>query len=442
MTRKLKISAKSTLTYLTVMTLLGLSLCIKLYENFISTSEIKYLLAVDLAQLYVMGQAVVSEINPYLPYKTLTSYFYQLSSELNNPHPSPYPPQAILLGLVLQIFSLGWAIRFWQCLCIGSGFLIGYLFFYIHGWSRKSYRFPLFILLLLCSCSGILDILYAQFNLIFSALFLLIIIALKNKQSVVAGLLFALIISIKPQFSVLALPLLSSRSNFGFFSSIACGYGAIIIGCIGLWGLTPFLDWISGLTILGECWSQSFSNYSLFSTIERAFHGMPLIADDELIWQIRLTCTDRIWTPLSVRYAILGIALSLASAFLLRHTKEIELQIACMMPVALLIPPIYWQHYTVLLIVPLVWLLKIPTPSRRDTFVKSAIICIFVCLLFFNYHPDVSHLPRAPEPETRMLLAPMQGFVSFLPCVMTFLFHVLALYLVRTGVKRSNLNVL
>jgi len=169
---------------------------------------------------------------------------------------------------ILLIFSPALLVDFFTAsvlyYMLNISFLL--LFFYRlfsflkENYSFKSKRELLFYLLVFASIVGhfIRELHLGNTNIILLCFVLLIIHLVKQKKQLHAGLLFVLIVLVKPYLAVLILPVLLFNHQRMFWSSLICGFGALVISLL-------FFGMNEGIVLYIE-WFQSMISHSDYLT--------------------------------------------------------------------------------------------------------------------------------------------------------------------------------
>jgi Glycosyltransferase family 87 len=330
----------------------------------------------DILQEYLMAKALISGLNPYIPLDKLAQMFLGNFPFLT--HPSPYPPFIAVLSVPLTMLNLnqlvvGWFIFELICLMAISG-MITVLWVERVDWVRMVFIF----FLLLTWYSVMVDLLYGQLTLLVTTLLFAALLATKRDRKILAGILIGVSIAIKMFTWPLLLYFGIKKDWRTFFSGCLTVFGLNLVALATL-GIGPITDYYLHVMMQVSAIYHSFlKNYSLWSIGYRLFEGTKSIG------------TDKISAPPLVNFPKIApfISAGLAIAFLIIgliwaiRSKDSDIAYSIMICVLVVVSPISWDHYYVLLIISVVVLLLNLARHSFPTW-PTIISLIIVFLLFF-----------------------------------------------------------
>lgn len=292
----------------------------------------------DFAQDYLMAKAVFAGMNPYLPLNVLGEHFGITTQFF---HPSPHPPPFILMSLPLGLLSFKNANFVWLIIGLVSLLISIRLIF-------KTTRISWLVLFLV---AFVWPPIWSNFHLgqlmVFQLLFLTLAwISLSARRDLGAGVLIGLVISIKPILWPLLLlfvikkrlvPLIAATATFMFANLLA----AIIIG----FDRTVNYYLKTGREV-AEIYNNHAGNFSAWTLGDRLFVGTKRLGVGTLVTQPLFNFPKAAFVT-----SVICVAIMLILGFWIAiKERAFETSISVLVCTAVLVSPVSWTHYLVLLI--------------------------------------------------------------------------------------------
>src|SRR5688572_26446265 len=307
----------------------------------------------DFVSNYVLARAVRANMNPYVPLQELVD---QLNIPLTGRvflHPSPHPPALALFSLPLAWLPYEYAAVLWllfEMLCLaGSAVLLA------RWWSPKATPFLILIFTLAAFAWPTVweDLMLGQFN---TVLLLLLILNWRLSQSTQArkqiwgGLFLGLAIALKITAWPLLIFLVIRRYWANVITATATIAAVNLLAC-AVMGWTIILDYYTRVGPLVASLHRGFiGNLSLWSLGWRLFEGTgsPVL--------VGITAPPLYFAPLlavSVS-SIVVIGALIGGVVLAAKTKRFDDGYAITICTILLVSPLTWSHYLLILAIPAV----------------------------------------------------------------------------------------
>jgi hypothetical protein len=325
----------------------------------------------DFGQDYLMGRAVVDGLDPYLPVRALAERYIEPTGFLARTTPAPHPPSMALLTLPLLALGYTNAVRAWFVLQVGA-LLVG-VYLTLRGVGARlvpaAEAAPLLTLLLFLWTAVGLDVGLGQSTTLLLALLAGAVCAMTNQRPGLAGLLLGVSLLVKP----LAWPWLVVLAVRRDWSAVV---PALLLTAIG-WtlpalriGLGPVGVYFgSVLPAVSATYATEATNLSLWTIGPRLFAGtavfgsrVPPLVDSSIAARI-------------VGLAIPALILGLTVAWLVRARPALGPALGVMTGVALVINPISWAYYLVLMLLPIAMLIRALVQQRSPVASAVAIGC-------------------------------------------------------------------
>jgi hypothetical protein len=334
----------------------------------------------DILQEYLMAKALLAGVNPYLPLQELAQMFIGNFPFLT--HPSPYPPFVAILSIPLTWFSLNNVIIVWfilegLCLIATSGMLT------ILWKDRVDWGYTILIFFILLSWYSVMvDLLYGQLTILLTTLLLAALLVLRKNHKILAGVLIGLSIAIKMFTWPLIIYFAIKRDWRTVVSSCLTAIGLNLIALLVM-GISPIADYYLRVMMKVSTIYHSFlQNYSLWSIGYRLFEGTRPIGG------------EYISAPPMINLPKLApiVSAGLAAAFLLVgllwaiKLKDLDIAYSILLCVIVIISPIAWDHYYVIVIISMVVLLHNLSEQSFPTWPTIIFLIIAFMLFFFNDH--------------------------------------------------------
>jgi hypothetical protein len=326
----------------------------------------------DLVQEYLLARAVVDGIDPYLPLPDLGARYLGSLPRFNLPHPTPHPPPIILISLPLVLFSFEQAAVIWFCFEIIMTSVA--VCFIVYALDRKIvfYLVPVIIIFLIAWRPIFTDLAYGQ--LMTFILFLLAgaWLSFKKGKHFLAGILLGGAIA----FKLVGWPVLFFffiKKNWKSFLTTIATIAALNITAIFIMGFDPVYYYYTEVSkIISPLYRAHEGNFSLWTLGWRFFEGTgspqvsgiiapPLISIPELAPIISF----------SVPCLLLGLGLLIS-----HRVKKFDTAFGLLICISVLVNPIFWVIYIVILLVPIViiWNLLVKSELPKvETYIFSGI---------------------------------------------------------------------
>ncbi|MGH9840240.1 MAG: glycosyltransferase family 87 protein [Blastocatellia bacterium] len=304
----------------------------------------------DFIQEYLLAKAVLLGIDPYLPLPEVAKQVFGTVPAPVFPHPTPHTPALAVLSTPLGLVRYEYAAVLWLLLSIGC--LIESVILLLRYWGGriKSWHVVLICWAALGWSPVWEDLVIGQTNLPLLLLLIVMWQALRKGEEILGGVILGCVIALK----LMAWPILIFlclrrrwKSVFATFAS-AILLNLIALGAIGANGMRNYYFEVGPLlSSLYRAHSDNFSAWTigwrLFSgTGSNVAHGIsapPFIESPTL--------------ALIFGY-VLPAVLLITGLALAQRAGSFDLSIALLIAVGILVNPIAWGHYLVLVAIPAV----------------------------------------------------------------------------------------
>jgi hypothetical protein len=317
----------------------------------------------DMIQEYTMARAIVDGVDPYLPTAVLAERYLGSLPKAVLSHPSPHPPTVALLALPLAWLDYRTAAALWfglELLCLVAS---AYLLARAAG-ARPSIPATLGISsLLLIWYPFAIDLAWGQLQVPMLALLAGAWLALRSRQSALAGALVGLAVLLK----TIPLPLLLLFLLMKDWRALAAAIAVISVGyCVAgcMLGLDTLWTYFTAvLPAVTTKYRSCFGNYSVSSLAWRVFFG----TEDTGV----IIARPVIQSMAAARVASVGLPLLLwgVAYWAVRKQPDLGVSWALLASVSILSTPIAWAYYLVLGAIPVAqvihWLARNRLPSRE-----------------------------------------------------------------------------
>jgi alpha-1,2-mannosyltransferase len=308
----------------------------------------------DFLQEYVMARAALAGTDPYLPADVLAKQFAGHLDWVVFPHPSPHPPPVALLFIPLSLLSYATAANAW--LVLGLIFLILSVYLLARA---LAVRLPLWgaILVVVGSLSWTPiydDIIWGNMNSIMLLLLVGAWASSRSARSATGGLLLGSAILIKPIPWPLVL-LFAARREWRSAISACCTVAAGYIFSGLVLGPQRVVEYVTNVIPSSTAVYHGFwQNVSLWSIGWRFFQGTSRAVVGQVI-QAQITAPPLVSWPGAapvVAVAVPVAVLVLTVALTWRH-RDFDTAFSLMLCTSILISPVSWEHYQVMLAIPI-----------------------------------------------------------------------------------------
>lgn len=320
----------------------------------------------DFVQIIVTAQAALAGVDPYLPLPDLTRRFQPEVSLDRLPHPSPYPPPSLLLGLPFAPLSYLQGIVAW--LILGVLALIASLFILYRELGKKQ-MVGLALLLFAIWHPVFLDLGYAQVMLPVLLVSVLCWRSLRQGHDFAGGLFLGLLLAFKLFAWPVAVFLLLRRR----WRAVLAAAGVVIAAhlVIALWvGFAPVAYYYLHVgSEVARLYRYDFANFSPLTIGSRLFEG---IGSDELR-VLPLISAPALAKPVS---AIAMLAIVLWGLLLALRAKTFDKGFAAALCLSIVASPIAWRHYLVILALPVALIAAQTEWTRRRLVALAALVLL------------------------------------------------------------------
>ncbi|MCI0422260.1 MAG: DUF2029 domain-containing protein, partial [Acidobacteria bacterium] len=311
----------------------------------------------DFLQEYLLARALLAGVNPYQPLPDLDKYF-QTSDTQSRPHPTSHTPSLAIFSLPFAFFSYAQSARIWlliEILCVYAS-----VFLLLRGFNA-SVNPPLALLITWAALGWSHvweDLIWGQINTLLLLLIAGAWLNLRGGKEWPGGALLGVAISFKLIFWPLALFLVLRRRWSSAMMALAVFAATNLIAAIAMgWRIVAHYYTEAGPST-AALHQAHVHNLSLWSVGWRAFSGtwspdvnrlkaLPIFFSPRLavITSLLLTGTA----------LILGLAASIKADKYGKPggTVNFDFGYGMMICVCLLVSPLTWPHYLILLALPL-----------------------------------------------------------------------------------------
>jgi hypothetical protein len=387
---------------------------IAIIARFLTTPEEK-----DLQQGYLLAQAMVHGVYPYLPSPELAKIWMPEHLFFGLPHPTPHPFTVGWLCLPLTPFRFAQAAVVWllfQLVCLAICMVT---LFRIVGLDLKKWRIVAIYLLMLGWWPLIVELSWGQLNMCLMILFLGAWQSLRQGKDGLAGALLGGMLLVKLAGWPILLWLALRRRWRAVWAAGLFWAGAHLLA-IGLHGWGMVRDYYLKVgPQVGAIYRVYFVNLSTWTIGRRLFGYTGRDLDSAPLWE----------SPFLVKALTLlapAIVLTLALIVAMR-ARRFDTAITLLMAISPVLNPIAWQHCflqaTPALLLLSLRLRELRWPRRMTLVVVLLLIAISVP------HTDYIYLAKLFNPS----------FVPTLPALLT-LVPLVALFLLLLSLARLDMS--
>jgi hypothetical protein len=338
----------------------------------------------DISQEYLMGKALADGMDPY---QTLNQLGILFMNDTSFPsHPSPHPPFIAIFSIPFSRLPFIQVIILWfvfEMFCLaGIAIMLAYLLNNRVNWMRAGFLF--FALLALYPV--MVDLLYGQLTILLTTLLLGGLLAWRKEKHILAGALVGLSVAIK-MFTWPLLFFFAIKKDWRtFISSSITAIGLNLLAMLVM-GVAPMMNYYLQVTRqVGVIYRSFLKNYSLWSIGYRFFEGTRPIGEG-YIYAPPLLYLPKIAPYVSAGLAILFFIVGL---FWAARSRNKEIAYSILILVIVLVSPISWDHYYVLITISLTVLLITLSRASFPNWPTILFILIAPMLFIFNeYIPEI-----------------------------------------------------
>lgn len=326
----------------------------------------------DFLSPYLMARALLDGADPHAPLPDLARTYLGIPDYSYFSHPSPHPPLMALLFLPLGFLSYKAAFFLW--LAVEAGCLVAFLLL-LRNWFGKELSAPRAALALtyIVSWSPFqVEMRWGQFNLLLLLLLTGALILMRGGRDRGGGAVLGLALAMKMMgWPILIYLALRRRwQSVTVAIAVVAASNMIAVALLGLgWAETYYRK--IGPSVAALCQSDK-SNYSTWTFGRRLFLGANLYggAHAAPIYESQ-TLARVAWLGIPALVLLIGLVIAL-------RMKDRALAFGLLAVVSLLISPVLWSHYFLLILLPLtLWLRKMRESGwPRRTLVYAAPVLI------------------------------------------------------------------
>ena len=359
-----------------------------------------------------MARAVLKGVNPYLPLPELANLLLGPIYRLPMQHPTPHPPTIALLVFPLGFLPLGTAEIVWFVLEIYLVMVAVHQLLKIWKIETKPWQFLLIALLALAWQPVVEELVSGQLTLIMLVCLLGVWKNLREDKQISSGLFLGALMAVKLLGWPIAVFLLL-RSKW---KAAGTALAVLLVGNIvaGLWmGFDRVLYYYLNVSsTVALDYRQHEGNFSLWTIGARLFEGTG-VPGASGIQSPPIYFAPGLAGPVTLGLLLAALGLSL---WLALRAKDIDTALSILVCASLLLSPVVWVWYFILLIVPLSVIgFRL---SRAQFEMRETNLFILVCLLLFFprellvtilnvfVDPSTRPLPTVPLPWSLVTLMP------------------------------------
>jgi len=382
----------------------------------------------DFLQEYLLARAVLEGVNPYQPLPDLNKHF-QTGDKQWRPHASPHTPALAIFSLPLAFFSYAHAAGIWllvEILCLFAA-----AFLMLRGFNASAN--PLLALLATWAALGWghvwEDLIWGQINPVLLLLIVGAWLNLRGGREWPGGALLGAAISFKLIFWPIALFLVLRRRWSSAIMALAVFAGANLIAAVAIgWRIVANYYTEAGPSAAALHQAQA-QNLSLWSVGWRVFSrtGSPALAGvtaPPVFFSLRLAVITSLLLTCAALILGLVAAIKADSYGKAGETMNFDLAYGMMICVCLLVSPLTWPHYLILLALPLAVTarrlrdLRFP---RRQTLLYAIAVLILLIPAFsledfiFSFSTAPNIFPDESGAQPKVSVSSTVGLLHLLP---------------------------
>jgi len=318
----------------------------KLLEVYTLKGEFVY--GKDNSQFYLMGKAIQQGLNPYTNLSELAKIW--MPKWTPHPFPCPYPPFVALLCVPLAEIPIHTLVWYWAF--IDFTFLVTMVLLLWKWWGSKMniLWFPVVLSLLLLCESVHRELRGGQIVGFLACLFVLTWLSAKDGKNILAGLLLGIILSIKIIAWPLVLCLLLCRKWISSAISIIV-FGISNMLALYYLGLNTVLDYYTRVSKFSvDFWGGYQDNMALSAWGKRLFSGIG--------WGCYIQPVYKFPALVPMFNILIPFTVFLIIFYMMTRTKSFDTRFGLACFASVLLSPVIWIFYFLLLAVPICLLYK------------------------------------------------------------------------------------
>ena len=387
----------------------------------------------DFIQEYLLIQAVVNDVDPYLSLPELAARFLE---PLPNPvlqHPTPHPPVVALLSLPLALLDYKKAAAAWlvfEIVCFVSA-----IYFLLRWFNRRpGLALTLFSAFLMLGWSPLgEELITGQLMTVLLLLLIGVWLALRDGDEVLGGFLLGLTIALKLVAWPIVIFLAFQRRWRAIFVTVV-SVGVTNLAAALLMGFDRvfhfYLEVGGPVSTLYHAYED---NFSVWTVGWRVFEGTgsPVaagISAPPLVQSLTLARIVSVALPLTL--VVIGLVLAV-------RARSFDTSFGILVCISILVSPVAWRHYLVLSLIPLAIigkrLITLDWPKRETN------VSLFLGLLLFIPRSLLDRIMFALSGNDSAMRVPFTiALLSYVPAVALLGLIVLLWQLDRTEQTRRH----
>lgn len=376
----------------------------------------------DVLQEYLASKAVLDGIDPYTSLDELAARYIGPITYL--PHPMPYPPPSILLSLPFGLLDVKSATIAWFLVEVVCIVFVAYMTLKLLRTKASAVNILLTSLILFAWHPFWEDLLYGQLSILVLTLLVFAFYLRQKGENFWAGIVLGLPIAIK-LFGWLLLIFFILKKNWklvigsGITIAVTNIAAGIIVGFDHV-----FNYYLNAITEFSDYYHSFAYNYSLWTIGWRFFSGtesnvLQGINAPPLIESPTAAGITSIVLPLL--YIIIGLSWALKA-------KETNTALAILVCVSVLVNPIVWVHYFVILLFPfiiLVNLLRSQDLPPLETISLMIITAILFILDNTTLKNTVERFGLGTEIEGNIQVSFLASLITLIPVILVIGYAIL-----------------
>jgi alpha-1,2-mannosyltransferase len=361
----------------------------------------------DFIQEYLLGRALLEGTDPYLPISDLAAKLIGPIPVRVFIHPTPHPPPVAIVSLPLGLLSYSQAAAAWAffelvCLVFSICLLLRYF-------DRSSTAISMIVTTLAAMGWAPVwtEIVLGQFMIPLLALLTCSWLALRSDKNTAGGALLGLVIGLK----LMAWPVLIFLALRRKWSAVASGIAVAAVANLFAVFLMNFHTVMRYYSTVGKSvfmiYKAAEYNISAWSIGWKVFDGMGTSVD------YSFTAPPLIHSPIlaQVVSVALPVLLLFVGVALANKSDNLDTSFAILVCVSILVNPVAWTHYLVLMAIPIV--ISVKRLAERK-FPKHESYGLVALVLLFGIPPKVLDAAQllsvvAPVREGQMIVVPFAG---------------------------------
>ncbi len=318
----------------------------------------------DIIQDYVMGRAIVHGVDYRLPIPDLVGHFLGQGAASYLPHPSPHSPLLSLVFIPFSLLPLEVANQLWVVVCAGCGMVAFFALADMAGVKHRWLTALLWCSLSLLSYPGRTDLLFGQWG--FPQMLLLALFLRSYERGLFrwSAAYLSLALALRPILIPVGLYLLVA-SHKRFRVTLLLSAGALVGLLWATLGVHAILSYPEAAAEALRVWEGVWVNISLRSFVANI--AIPRFG--QLSGNLMSPISPG---PLAPEFGAIGMLLAIGlglSSVVKARNREPRYAILSLLVISPLVSPIAWEHYLLILFIPLFLdgarLLHHPRPRAR-----------------------------------------------------------------------------